>query len=300
MLIVGSAALKFHYPNYPRMVKDIDVICFKNDLSSLSNLLNPTKVIKGTHTIILRGIQKKSELFYTNNVEMLLADESESLKMYLEYDKGKTFASKEVLFSLKKSHINFPIKFQKHIHDYCYLQENLDGFDQLSHITIINHKETESRLGKLKTPSLNQTVDQFFGQSKDYVKTHFIHDEVHKIMAHYQKPLYEKMQCDTNLAKCDRELWRLFTYEDKCKCVLEEAYVIALERKILPMLFNASQGFTSDEAFDWALMRICTNLCSGWFREFATNNYFIIKKLYNKNYVEKFLLAYENGNITRQ
>ena len=66
------------------------------------------------------------------------------------------------------------------------------------------------------------------------------------------------------------------------------------------MLFSKGKFYTSEEAFDWALMRICTNLCSGWFREFATNNYFIIKKLYNKNYVEKFLLAYENGNITRQ
>jgi hypothetical protein len=92
----------------------------------------------------------------------------------------------------------------------------------------------------------------------------------------------------------------LFTFEDKCKCVLEEAYVIALERRIIPMIFGGGGGYTSEEALDWALMRVCTTLCSGWFRNFATNNYYDIKRLSNKNYVEKFLTEYENGNIKRQ
>jgi hypothetical protein len=46
-------------------------------------------------------------------------------------------------------------------------------------------------------------------------------------------------------------------------------------------------------------MRICTNLCSGWFRKFATNNYYDIKKLANKNYVEKFLLSLQEEKIKR-
>lgn len=54
---------------------------------------------------------------------------------------------------------------------------------------------------------------------------------------------------------------------------------------------------TADAAFDWAIMRICTNLCSGWFREFATDYYPAIMYLRNKNYVEKFLEAYESGKI---
>ena len=156
------------------------------------------------------------------------------------------------------------------------------------------------RLGKLKTPSLNKSVDQFFGQSKDYVTSHFIHDDIHKVMSHYDRPLYEKMQIDDNLAKCDKKIWTDFTYDDKCKCALEEAYVIALERKIIPMLFGSGKGYTSREAFNWALMRICTTLCSGWFREFVTVNYFKIKDRMDNNYVEKFLTEYENGNITRQ
>ena len=87
-------------------------------------------------------------------------------------------------------------------------------------------------------------------------------------------------------------MWNKFTFEEKCKCVLEEAYVIALERKILPMLFGGGSYFSSKEAFDWSLMRISTTLCSGWFRQFATDNFLRIKQYINYNYVEQFWKNY--------
>ena len=300
MLIVGSKALKFHFPNFKREVKDIDIIGYSDDVNTLCDLLSPIEIKKSKNTVLLKNITNKTDLFNTNNVEVLLADNSVSLRKYMQYDSVSLFASPEVLFSLKKSHIHFPIKFEKHIGDYSFLYGHFKGIDYLDDLTKINFKETEERLGKLKTPSLNKSVDKFFGQSTEFVKSYFIHDDIHRVMAHYEKPLYEKMVVEKTSALCDKKLWTIFPYEHKCQCVLEEAYVIALERKIIPMLFGGGRGYTSDEAFDWALMRICTTLCSGWFREFATNNYFIIKKLYNKNYVEKFLTEYENGNITRQ
>lgn len=300
MLIVGSKALKYHFPSFPRSTRDIDVIGFESDLNHLKGILNPTKVKYYENSVVLKDIQTKTDIFDSNNVEILLAERSESLKKYLEYSIGETFAPVEVLYSMKRGHIHFPIKFKKHIHDYCFLHDKVEGVDILEDITSIHYEETEKRLGKLKTPSLNKSVKEFFGQSQNYVESFFVHDDIHKVMAHYDKPLFEKMQKDKTFARCEKDIWRIFPYEHKCKCVLEEAYVIALERKILPMLFGEGKAYTSLEAFDWALMRICTTLCSGWFREFATNNYFIIKKLYNENYVEKFLTAYENGDITRQ
>jgi len=299
MLIVGSKALKFHFPNYKREVKDIDIIGYSDDVNTLCELLSPTEIKKDKYTVLLKNISNKTNMFNTENVEVLLADDSISLKKYMDYDKVNLFASPEVLFSLKRSHINFPIKFNKHIKDYTLLYNHFDGIDYLDEVTRLNFKETEERLGKLKTPSLNKSVEEFFGQSDGYVKSYFVHDDIHRIMSHYDKPLYEMMQVDKKLAKCEKDMWNLFTFDDKCKCVLEEAYVIALERRIIPMLFGGGRGYTSEESLDWALMRICTNLCSGWFRKFATNNYYDIKKLANKNYVEKFLLSLQEEKITR-
>ena len=107
------------------------------------------------------------------------------------------------------------------------------------------------------------------------------------------------MQRDITLAKCEKDMWNRFTFENKCKCVLEEAYVIALERKVLPGIFGKASWVSSNEALEWALMRICTNLCSGWFRQFATDYFFKIKEFINDNYVVDFLEKYNNNQICR-
>jgi hypothetical protein len=112
MLIVGSKALKHHFPNFPRSARDIDIIGFESDLNYLINLLEPKKVVKSEYTVLLKNIQRKTDVFDSDSVEVLLAEKSESLKKYLEYSRGELFAPIEVLYSLKKSHIHFPIKFK--------------------------------------------------------------------------------------------------------------------------------------------------------------------------------------------
>ena len=99
--------------------------------------------------------------------------------------------------------------------------------------------------------------------------------------------------------KCLKKKWDEFSFEDKCKCVLEEAYVIALERKILPGIFGGKKFYNFEQGIEYSLMRICTTLCSGWFRKFATDNYIRIYEMYNRNYVEDFLKKYELGLINR-
>ena len=99
-----------------------------------------------------------------------------------------------------------------------------------------------------------------------------------------------RMQPDITIAKCEVSLWNNFSFEDKCKCVLEEAYVIALERKLIPVMFGSSNEFvTPKQALEWSMMRICTTLCGGWFREFATNNYKEIISMSNPKYLDKFM-----------
>ena len=79
--------------------------------------------IRETESITtLFNIQTPNEFFNTKNVEILNADSSEALSEYIKFDtqdgklgSGLRYASPEVLLSLKKSHINFPIKFEKHM-----------------------------------------------------------------------------------------------------------------------------------------------------------------------------------------
>lgn len=305
MLVVGSKALNYHFPQFKREVKDIDIIGNSDDIKYLINTLNPEKVLDNHNITTLLNIQNPNEFFNTKNVEVLNSDNSESLKEYIKYEtkdgklgSGLRYASPEVLLSLKKSHIHFPIKFQKHIKDYNLLLDILKE-DKLNNITKINFKETEDRFGKLKTPSLKKSTSKFFDQSEGYVKYFYVHDDIHQVMSHYDRPIYEDMQTNSESAWCQKDLWENFTFEKKAKCVLEEAYVIALERKIIPMLNGIGDVVSSKKALEWSLMRICTTLCSGWFRQFATDNYIKISEYINYQYVQKFLEAEQMGKIKK-
>jgi hypothetical protein len=303
MLVVGSKALNYHFPEFQREVKDIDIIGTTDDINYLIETLNPEKVLDNHNITTLLNIQNPNEFFNTKNVEILNSDNSIALTEYIKYENnsnlgGLRYASPEVLLSLKKSHIHFPIKFQKHIKDYNFLLDLLKE-DKLENITKINFKETELRFGKLKTPSLKKSTSKFFDQSEGYVKYFYIHDDIHQVMAHYDRPIYEDMQTTSESAWCQKELWDNFSFEKKAKCVLEEAYVIALERKIIPMLNGVSDVVSSKKALEWSLMRICTTLCSGWFRQFAADNYSRICEYINHQYVQKFLEAEQIGKIKK-
>ncbi|NBO22407.1 hypothetical protein EBU94_03575 [bacterium] len=295
MFIIGSSALKKRISHSNRSVKDTDVVGTHRELNYLVDLLSPKEVRLNEHNCaILKRIKNKNEFFQTDNVEFFISDDKQSLTEYTKYENIEEFkvgyASLETLYSLKKSHIHFPLKFKKHIQDYCELHNEVGGTDNLSNITKIGFSEAESRLGKLRTPSLNKKVSTFFDQSKKFVDYFFIHDDIHRVMAHYDSPLYERMQSNKELAKCEVSLWNDFSFEDKCKCVLEEAYVIALERKIIPVMFGSSNDFTTpQQALEWSMMRICTTLCGGWFREFATNNYKEIMSMSDPKYLDKFM-----------
>lgn len=236
-------------------------------------------------------------------VEMFVASPGNAMWMYLErynaFD-GEHFIDTHGLYSLKKSHIHMPMKFEKHIRDYCLLHNAIGGKDLMPEITKQNNLDIKARLKrKYESPSLNKSVKDFFAQSEGLVPSWFIHDDIHRVMAHYEKPLYERMQNDLSQAWCEEDLWNKFSFEDKCKCVLEEAYVIALERRIIPVLYGGVKEYFSPlAALNWSMMRVCTTLTSGWFRSFATANFIDIMDIYaDKNYVKKFLQKVSDGEI---
>jgi len=212
MLIVGSKALKYHFPNLNREVKDIDIIGTKGDIDYLIEILCPERVVSTKWLTTLFKIKKKDSFFNTDNVEILNSTGSRSLSMYLKHREnsepflhGLRWASKEVLLSLKKSHINFPIKFNKHIIDYNILLNELKE-DKLRNITKLNFQETKERFGELKTPSLKNKTTEFFGQSEKFVKYFYVHDDLHKVMAHYNQPIYSDMQIDESNAWCEKSI----------------------------------------------------------------------------------------------
>lgn len=228
--------------------------------------------------------------------EIELATPGSSGAKYLELHQSGVPAQ-DILLSIYKSHIFMPINWRKHIISYTFLNA-LASDDSLKETTKQRFAENESIHGKLRTPSLNKSKDDFFDDKTINIRV-FEHDEIHRIIAHKDVPIYTQIKPDQDKVLCSKELWDNLSQEDKDYCVLEESYVIALERKIIPMLFLRKGLSSEQDSFLWALQRISTNLCSGWFRQYATDNALRLISIYDRNYTKKFLTAFEEGKIKK-
>ena len=145
-----------------------------------------------------------------------------------------------------------------------------------------------------RTPKLNISNEDFFkisGKSEGRV---FVHDDLHEIVKHFDKPIYEMLKKEENfeMAWCEKDMFFDLPFDYQIKCVQEEAYVIALERYIIPKEGNFEDFFW---CYKRALMRICTTLCSGFFRDFAIENYNLIIDQYKSDFYYKYLKAYEDN-----
>lgn len=308
-VVIGSQAMKHHFPDFPRIPHDTDVVLrdsmYQKVVQDESDIEVWQESSSGREdSFIIKYVG------YDKPFEYLIADGIISLELVLDQlCDSSVYAPIEVLYSLKKAHIHFPIKFQKHIGDLMFMREKLrqikgikleddlnsvsDLLDELPALTLIHFKETEKRLGKLKTPKMTgEDTKKFFGKSKKYVTSYFVHDDMHKAVAimHEGSPVYEKILKDDAQVETDQNKWNQLTLQQKIWCVLEEVYVIALERKMIPQQFEyiVKNPMTEKEAFDWALMRVCTTLCDGFFREFAVKAYGEIQNQYNPDYVTLF------------
>lgn len=300
MLLIGSIAL--NKIDYTRQVNDVDIVCFKKQIPLLASLFNFKDQVRD---------EKHWKSFTTKDgrlVECLLADNSKSLKKILNILEAKgnsiKYCSGIYLYVIKAAHIHFNTsvkKWLKHIKDYLYLQkfyDNLNNFpasqQEIKDLIKLQHKFMIEVKGEIKTPKLNNVNKTSFFNDK--VVKFFEHDDIHQVMAHNKLPAYTLMQKDTTVT-CYKNLWEKMSYINKINCVLEEAYVIALERRIIPGVFGNSFVENPKDAVQWALMRISTTLCSGWFREFAINNMNYILNNINLNYVNIFFEAFEKEEI---
>jgi hypothetical protein len=168
---------------------------------------------------------------------------------------------------IKRSHLWRDLSFQKHITHY---HKHLAKYRSM--FTAFDERVLEKRIAYTMEaypqghPSLKKSVEDFFD---DYVEKKYNHDYLHELVAYHDKPLYTQLQRNPSSAWCDKDLWDKLSSDDKIKCVAEEAQVIAIERFLVPSNWN----YAPRHAYLKALDKVCTTLCSGWFRDFAIDNY---------------------------
>jgi hypothetical protein len=204
--------------------------------------------------------------------------------------------SMDVLYAFKLSHRylkNSPhfLKTMKSIHDMRKeFTVNYEFSPSMKDWIKLREKETYD----YGHPKLNQTKSNFF--SNDGVNYIYDHDTIHEAVKHFDKPAYQFFKPNTNDVYTSKNLFNKQDEKVKLCAVLEESYVLALERSQIPFDFKSDPS----KSFLMALEKICTSITSGWFREYAWENYYNVIKYYTEDsfdYVDKFKEALENGII---
>ena len=112
----------------------------------------------------------------------------------------------------------------------------------------------------------------FFGEFKHDDIRLYEHDDLHRTTCYYGEPLYQSAKDDKTLAFIPRRNFERMSPLDRGRLVREECHAIALERVIIPAQ-ALGVACDAERAYFYALHRICTDLATGWFREFAIESF---------------------------
>jgi hypothetical protein len=154
-------------------------------------------------------------------------------------------------------------------------------------------KEREKDTYTYSHPSLKTSKMDFFDNDRTGVKQIFVHDQVHQAVKRLHKPAYEFFKEDTSEVFCSKELFDKCDEQVKLLSVLEEAMTLAIERSL--SVFPGKK--TPREAFEMAMIKVCSSIASGWWREYAWNNYTNVFNLYEEDWYDKFLDKVNKGEV---
>lgn len=259
-VLVGSRALSYRLPTFKlKPEADWDIICDEKD------------------EVKFKGLKAEFSRFEDLNNQALV-DEYGGLPRHLLGERIRVLEL-EGQTIMKRSHLWRDRGFGKHITQYYnHLLPATFGssLSVSSHPLCIERTKMTKKAYPQSNPQLNQSNEDFFD---DAVDKKYDHDWLHELYAHKEQPMYTYMKRDDSQAWCERDMWDGFCYQDQVKCVAEECYVIATERFLVP----SDWDYPKRLAYFKALEKVCTTLTSGWFRDFAIDNFPEVKQMYSED-----------------
>jgi hypothetical protein len=294
MILIGSNAALQHDKSWSSP-SDIDVIATFEELTRfLEELdLKAIPISKDKYLTNWLGKHTEIEIAWPGSSGADLIDildrPDQDTKEIVFNGVDMTLPSMDWLFTLKASHRylkNSP-HFLKTMSDYFYMKNDLRCKISDKEWFKKREKETYTK----PRPKLNQSKKDFF--KGDGIVYKYDHDTIHESVMHLEKPAYMYYKIDDEEVLCSKDKWDSVSDEIKKYGVLEESYVLALERSQIPF----ENEISPRQSFFIALKKVCTSITSGWFREYAYENYPEIAAMYNSNYVTKFKNGVENGTV---
>lgn len=191
-VLIGSRAIKFHFPDFPREPKDYDYACDEVD--------KPT-------------VSRKEELYPITPI----------LERFNPFTRDEKILSPDQILTLKMSHVFWDIKWAKTMFDIVWLQKKgckVDWalfYDLIDHWTVVHGPNVRA--------NLNMEVKEFFTNG---IKDGHNHDNLHTYIKN--PPTYTQVLIDPNGVAIDEGKFWALPFESKCDIIREECYVMAYER----------------------------------------------------------------------
>jgi len=300
IVLLGSWALRSYIPGF-RNPNDVDIVAYYDDIMPYCNhrggvrSFYPTSGGKKIVAKLNSGTMLEAEVAWENSLshELMQYVMSDKKSGVWESDGFKLYTpSLNVLYALKMSHryLKDSPHFLKTMRDIQAMREH--GAEIPADLQDWYNRRVKETYA-YKHPNLMQNKANFFnGDGVPYV---YDHDTIHEGVALFTMPAYRYYAADDSEVFSDKNKFFAMPRTIQLAGVYEESCVLALERSLIP----APGKLTPEEAFKLALMKVCTSITSGWFREFAWENYDAVIELYKDypDYHERFKIALKKGIV---
>lgn len=294
LILIGSKALSYHMDT--RIPADLDLVGTYEDLMAFKKQLKNVQASYPMNNGKKQYIKADDKIYdceiaWENSSASKLVDFVKNDSETMTKD-GFLIPSLDVLYMLKMSHRylkNSP-HFTKTMND-IHMLRKMGATLKPEHMDF--YKERQKATYNYGHPKLNVTKNDFFaGDGVNYV---YEHDTIHESTKTMAKPAYAYFKPDESEVFCSRDMFYELDERVRLAAVLEETQVLALERSQIPF----GNTVHPKKSFDIALMKVCTSITSGWFREFAWENYAKVQAMYNPDYVNKFWQDVEKGIVKK-
>lgn len=297
MILIGSRALEIlvrHMgKDFYRPCVDLDYLCTEAEWKAQVKLFAGDELVE---LVERNGNKGHIKMVAGAHIEYDIAQPGDSTDQLIRYCEdlgndlittypGDRIAPLDVLYLLKMSHRykkNSP-HFFKTMNDIHYMRSlGAKIPTELENVFKLREKETYD----YSHPNLDVKSKDFFkGDEVPYV---YDHDTIHEAVAVLGVPAYKSYMKDDSEVMTSKE--KFFAQENHIRLlgVYEESCVLALERSQIPFNFEVP----ARQSFVMALSKVCTSITSGWFREYAWENFGVVMKFYDSmgetDYIERF------------
>ena len=295
---IGSAAVLQHLgKDYHRIPRDYDFICTEEEaLQCISRWNLCIKSASENKIVAFRSVER---LHYEFNLMPEGSPYKLAYEIALPTTKnvyGNLVPSLEFLLALKMTHrFKDGVHFEKTRNDILYLLERGIKPMEDSRFAILEKQFTKNH------PKLNVSAKDFFVDAYHVLS----HDDLHQsIMSNGVSPSYKKII--NGEVWCDMAKFDSLTFEEQIDLAVEESYVLAIERWILPKYGFESipvlDSVTEEEireAYKVAVRKVCTRITSGKFRLFCWENYDTIVSRFSYGLYWNFIRTLKAGEIRK-